>query len=250
MRLSVSKIKLFKACRRAYELKYLEGLEPIQKADSLETGTGYHKRIENMYTGNESENISDFSKDAAMAEAYRKYIFPELKVKAVEQWVECPGLNLVGIVDGIAEDGRLVEHKTTSGEIGDEYEYRLEWDEQILAYMLMTGERSMYYTVCRKPNIRQKKNESDEEFYNRMLEWYDTDTKSKIRFFIVERKNEDIQVFYDDVKMISDEMNSTKNFYRNTQHCFKWGRECEYAPVCLSYDPNQEYAGFIKTEVR
>ena len=34
-RLSISSIKCFKACRREYELKYIEGLEPVEKPDSI-----------------------------------------------------------------------------------------------------------------------------------------------------------------------------------------------------------------------
>lgn len=244
IKLSVSKIKLFKACRRAYELKYIEGLVPVQKADALETGTNYHERIESLYKGQISASEGDYSKEAAMAEAYRKYIYPKVKIVETEKWVELPQLNLIGRVDGVAEDGRLVEHKTTSSEITDIYEYELQWDEQILAYMLMTGARSMWYTVCRKPTIRQKKGESDEEFYNRMVAWYDEETDKKIRLLLVERTDEEVQSFKRELKAISVEMNHAYNFYRNTQHCFKWGRQCEYAPICLHYDPNHTYVEF------
>ena len=44
--------------------------------------------------------------------------------------------------------------------------------------MLLTGMRKVWYTVCRKPTIRQKKNETDEEFFGRMVAWYDEDTET------------------------------------------------------------------------
>lgn len=246
IRLSISKIKLFKACRRAYELKYIEGLEPVQKADALVTGTGYHERIEQLYAG-VSDAPQDFSKEAAMAEAYRKYTYPKVKIVEAEKWIEIPELNFIGRVDGVCEDGRLVEHKTTSGEINDIYEYELQWDEQLLSYMLATGARSMWYTVCRKPTIRQKKNESDEEFYERMVAWYDEDTDKKIKLLLVERTDEEVKAFERELKAMSVEMNHAYNFYRNTGHCFRWGRQCEYAPVCLHYDPDQTYVEFERT---
>ena len=34
MEVSISKIKTFKACRRAYELKYIHGLKPVEKAEN------------------------------------------------------------------------------------------------------------------------------------------------------------------------------------------------------------------------
>ena len=249
MRLSISRIKLFKACRRAYELKYIYGLEPVEKAESLQTGLSYHDKLEQLYRDGSFE--VDLTKESAMACAYQKYIYPKFKCQKPEEWVEyklMSGDILVGRVDGIAEDGSLVEHKTTSAEITEEYEYNLQWDEQILAYMLMTGAREIWYTVCRKPTIRQKKDETEDEFFDRMVEWYDHDTKSKIRLLRISRTDEEVERFLDAVESMACEINCTDHFYRNTSHCKHWGRMCEYAPICMNYDPNQEYIGFTKED--
>jgi hypothetical protein len=252
MRLSISKIKLFKACRRAYELKYVEGLEPVQTADALQTGLWYHDLIETLYRdGNLSSYEGNYSKEVAMATAYQKYIYPKFKVKACEEWKSynlMTGDTLIGRLDGIAEDGRLVEHKTTSSDITEEYEYNLQWDEQMLAYMLMTGAREIYYTVCRKPTIRQKKNETDEEFFNRMVEWYDEDTETKIRVMLISRTDAEVEEFMDAVEKMAREMNETSHYYRNTAYCRQWGRMCDYAPICLHYDKDQEYVEFQRKE--
>lgn len=244
--LSISRIKLFKSCRRAYQLKYIEGLTPVKTAEALETGLGYHEKLEELYR-NGRVDIVNHSKEEAMAVAYAKYIYPQFKVKTVEEWVQyqLPMDTLIGRVDGIAEDGRLVEHKTTSGDVGAEYEYNLRWDEQVLAYMLCTGAREMYYTVCRKPTIRQKKDETDEEFFRRMVAWYDEDTDSKIRVLLVTRTDEEVEEFRRELEEMAREMR-TRHYYRNPSYCRAWGRQCEYASVCLHYDPEQEYVEFIK----
>ena len=114
--------------------------------------------------------------------------------------------------------------------------------------MLLTGERKVWYTVCRKPTIRQKQNESDEEFYNRMVEWYDTDTDSKIRLLEIERTDAEVEAFEHELKMMVYEMKYATSFYKNTCHCNMYGRRCEYSSVCLNYDPNQEYIEFVKGE--
>lgn len=250
MRLSISRIKLFKACRRAYELKYVEGLEPVQSADALQTGLCYHNILETLYKdGSLAAYDGNYSKELAMATAYQKYVYPKFKVRACEEWKSydlSTGDTLVGRLDGIAEDGRLVEHKTTSSDITEEYEYNLQWDEQMLAYMLMTGAREIYYTVCRKPTIRQKKNETDEEFFKRMVEWYDEDTDVKIRVMLITRTDAEVKEFAEALERMAQEMNSTDHFYRNTAYCRHWGRMCEYASICLHYDPNQEYVEFTK----
>lgn len=247
MKLSISRIKLFKACRRAYELKYVEGLEPVETSEALQTGLNYHRMIEDMYVTGEIEN--DFSKECAMVTAYKKYVFPKFNMSRCEDWVEFPlttGDSLIGRVDGLSMDGCVVEHKTTSAEITEEYEYNLQWDEQILAYMLMTGSRKIYYTVCRKPSIRQKKGETEEEFFERMVTWYDEDTKSKIRMLVIERTDKEVEDFRRAVEQMAIEMKYTAHYYRNTAYCKHCGRMCEYAPICLQYDPSQEYLQFTR----
>ena len=247
--LSISQIKLFKAYRRAYELKYVEGLEPVETATALQVGTNYHEKLEQLYRDGDFDD-SDFSKEPAMATAYKSYIYPKVKIAMPEEWerYEDGGVPLIGRVDGITEDGILVEHKTTSLDPA-EYEYNLQWDEQILAYMLMTGARKILYTICRKPTIRQKKNESDEEFFRRMVEWYDEDTESKIVLIQLERTDEEVEEFrrnFCQIRWDIDQASKSGDFYRNTCHCNTWGRRCEYSSICLNYDPSQEYVGFTK----
>lgn len=254
MEFSISQIKNFKTCRRSYFFRYVEQLEPIQKAEALQVGGNYHELIEWLYTHDTLDGVEeDNSKELAMACAYWKYIYPQLKLKFTEVEFETSlrdGNILIGRVDGIAEDGCLVEHKTTSMDIGAPYEYNLMWDEQLLAYMLAYGVNRMYYTVCKKPTIRQKKNETDEEFFNRMVEWYDEDTDSKIRVFEVERTDEEIRRFEDELHNICEEIAKSKNYYRNCQWCNVWNRRCEYSSICLDYDPKQEYIEFQKVERR
>jgi len=254
MNISISGIRLFKACRRAYYFRYIENLEPTVKSDALETGSNYHELIEELYR--DGEFTQSYSKECAMATAYKKYIYPKFKVTAVEEWRTHgigSDLNLIGRVDGLAEDNCLVEHKSTSAEITEAYEYDLLWDEQILTYMFLTGTRKVWYTVCRKPTIRQCKNETDEEFFNRMVEWYDTDTDKKIRLLEIYRTDEEVEQFGKELRSIASLMSVVSNgderqFYRNTCHCNKWGRRCEYSSICLNYDPNQEYVEFVKGE--
>lgn len=248
---SISRVKLFKGCRRAYELKYIYGLEPVERPESLETGLSYHEKIEELYRTGQVD-FSDLSKESAMALAYKKYIYPRFKVKTVEEPFEYllpNGDKLVGRVDGLTEDGDIVEHKTTSLEIGEDYEYGLQWDEQIRAYMIAHGTRRVWYTVVRKPTIRKKKNESDEEFFWRMCEWYEEDMPSKIRLMRFECTEKELAEFLLDLRRTIYEIDHCSHFYKNTMHCTRYGRRCEYASVCLHYDPSQEYIEFTKREV-
>lgn len=256
MQFSISKIKLFKACRRAYELRYVEELLPVDRSEALETGSNYHALVEQINKGNFEPVVEeDYSVANAMARAYAKYIYPQLGgvFQDTEKWLELEIGNdlFVGIVDGIAADGSIVEHKTTSETNLDKYEYYLQWDEQILAYMLLTGRRKVYYTVCRKPNIRQKKDETEEQFWRRCVDWYDEDTDNKIRLIELKRTEDEVIDFRNALYEMINEIRAaeaSKTFYKNTCHCQKWGTMCEYAEVCLHYDRNQKYIGFCRKE--
>ena len=188
-----------------------------------------------------------------MAKAYEKYIYPKFEVEAVEEPFEfriCPEHTIVGRVDGVSDGRVLVEHKTTSSDL-DGYEFDLEWDEQIPCYMLAYGIRTMIYTVVKKPTIRQKKDESDEEFYQRMVEWYDTDTYSKIRCFTVLRTAEELMQFRIELVRMCDEMERAEAsgmLYRNPAYCHHWNTLCEYAQICNNYDPNETYINFERSK--
>lgn len=248
MKASISKIKAFKACRQMYEFKYIEGLEPVKKAEALETGLSYHSYLEELYKTGELPN--EYTKECAMAHAYKQFVFPKVQIApdGAEKWLERVrgSHTLIGRVDGITPDGVIVEHKTTSGNLL-EYEYNLQLDEQLLAYMALTGAREILYTVCQKPTIRQKKDETDEEFFGRVLDWYD---ETKIGIIPLCRTDADVERFLSDFENICSEMEDAEKhkerLYRNTAHCNCWGRKCEYFPICGNYDPDKEYVEFTR----
>lgn len=253
MKLSSSLIKTYKRCRRLYELKYIEELYPVTKADALQDGTDYHSGIEKFYKEGIFEPDMENPKISAMVRAYIAYVgyaMPELKkVEYAEKWFNyklTPKHSVVGICDAIASDGLPVEHKTTSGEINEDYVYNLNWDEQVPTYMLANNVTEMYYTVIRKPTIRQKQNETTEEYYERCFEWYTEDTERKIKVFKVTRSPQEIAEHRENLKILAREIDGCKHFYRNPCMCNLYGRRCEYASVCLNYNPELDYIEFEK----
>lgn len=250
-KLSVSAISLFKACRRAYELKYVYGVVPKEEqSEALKTGSAYHTYIEQIQRTGEAPEIVD--KETAMANAYYQYVYPKMPKFEPEMWFEKSvgrGMKLIGRLDGKA-DGEVIEHKTTSLNT-EEYEYNLNilQNDQLLAYFLATGYNKAYYTVCKKPALRQKKDETLEEFGQRCFEWYSEDTDSKIKMFVVTKTDEEIKEYHNELKKMFATVRAAKkgNFYRNTCNCNVWGRMCEYAPICMNYDPNVDYVGFERS---
>lgn len=250
MKLSNSRIQCFKSCRRAFELKYVENVVPVQSAEPLARGKSYHEKVEAILKGEEPE--WDDPKTDAMALAFQKYVLPKLEgIEAVEEWFEKElpdGNSIVGRCDGRLKSGVLVEHKTTSADLDEAYIAGLQNDEQILTYMWAYGVNNILYTVCKTPSIRQKKDESEEDFRERCLEWYDTDTELKIGTIDVYRSPEEIEEFSKDLNAIADEIKNCQRFYRVPAHCMKWGRPCEYMSICRNYDPQMEYVGFERRQ--
>lgn len=248
MKVSVSKVKLFKACRRAYELRYIENLVPKVKADALVIGGNYHQKLEDLY--NKGDFDVEPNKESAMALAYKKYIYPQFEVAEAEKDFEFDlggGDMLVGRIDAIAKDGSIVEHKTTGATNLEEYEYSLMWDEQLLAYMLVTNARNVYYTIIRKPNIRLKKDETEEEFFERMVAWYDEDTDQKIKLVVLTKTDDEVWEYYQSLKAMLDEMKAGR-IYRNTCHCDRMGMRCEYSGICLEKQLADEYVDYERRE--
>lgn len=267
MRLSTSKVKCYKGCRRLYYFKYIEELESVQEAQALTDGKTYHSKIESLYNSGWFEIDIENLKITAMAMAYEKYIYPQFKCHKAEEWFDITlnkrkKHNLVGRFDAIADDGCVVEHKTTSNDVDDAYIYNLRLDEQILNYMIASGKNRMYYTVCKKPTIRQRQNETPEQFLERCIAWYEEDTENKIRVISVTRNEKEIDEQKVTLCFIADEMRKTEKLcreadteqmkkvcmYRNPAYCQQYGRTCEFAGICLDYDPKLEYIEFRKKE--
>lgn len=250
MKASNSRIQCYKSCRRMYQLKYLYGLQPVKQSDAIERGLSYHDMIEDLLKTGEVHLSGELKVDA-MATAFARYIFPSIDAVAQEEWFEYQtksGNTVIGRIDARAKDGTLIEHKTVGSEITEEYWYNLENNEQVLTYMAAYGVERMIYTVCRTPNIRIKKNETEEEFFQRCKDWFEEDTDTKIQMREIYRTKEDIEEFKEEQDATINEMSTVSLFYRNESHCMKWGKMCEYAPVCRHYDPNLEYVGFIREE--
>lgn len=252
-RLSASKLRTYKACKKKYEFSYIELLKPIQKEEALEMGSNYHANIEKILNNeviNSEINTPEEAKIFAMSEAFKRYILPQLPpVIETEKKFEYKlrnGCILNGIIDAITESGMVVEHKSSGTPLDEKYIDRLNWDDQVPIYMLATGTNKCFYTVCQKPTIRQKQNESLEEFTNRCIEWYDDNTEHKVGTFTVVRTPKELLDKLNELECMSEEMMNTTNFYRNPSHCNILS--CPYSSICLNYTPDVEPIGFEKGE--
>lgn len=246
-KISATKLNCYIACKKKYDFTYNEELQPIQKTEALEIGSNYHEAIANYLKNKELTMVEDI-KIETMRSAFIKYISPQLdKIKDVEVYKEIQldnEIQMIGYIDGITENGIPVEHKTTSKNVDEFYINRLNWDLQVAMYMILNKVNKCIYTVCQKPSIRIKKDETEAEFYDRCMQWYEDETDKKIGLFEVVRTNEELQEKQKEILEIAKEMKNTKLYYRNPNNCMIL--DCPYSSICLDYDKNVMPIGFKK----
>lgn len=246
-KLSPSKIRCYTSCQKKYDFIYNEQLEPLEKAECLLQGGSYHEKVAKILKGEEYEKTND--KIDVMAEVFKKYILPKLpQIKDVEIHAEKDfgTFDLHGYIDAVTIDGIPVEHKTTSMPVDEFYTNRLNWDMQVPIYMILTEKRDCLYTVMQKPTIRQKQSETEEQFLQRCLEWYETDTKKKVGVFKIVRTEQELLDKSNEITMIAVEMQNKMFYFRNPSDCSIMG--CPYSSICLDYDRAVMPIGFKKKE--
>jgi len=248
---SHSEIRCYKTCRRKYYLEYVEGIKPKEYAqgEALFIGGKYHEKLELMFKG--ESYYDDDTKTTAMALAFERHILPKLELVDSEKFVKRnladTDYEVIGYVDAMDENGIPVEHKTTSFKIDETYFKKLEWDEQILMYMMALGVDTMVYTVIKKPTIRQKQSETDSDFLERCSEWYEVETDEKISMFKIKRTLEELAQFEDDLKDMIFEIENCDVYFKNPYNCNGF-MTCPYESICLTYQKGDDLINFEKVE--
>lgn len=188
-----------------------------------------------------------------------------------------PGVVMVGKIDGLIkrEDGYWLLENKTAGKIDGSYIDKLWSDFQIIMYCYYVKKcfdidcQGVLYNVLLKCPLKRKVGETEEEFTLRHAEACkknksgtskitrnvgedDTDFNVRVAEFYSATDafhREEIYISRPNQKRVISEISEiTKaflncikrdRFYLNTDHCFRWGKPCEYFPVCRSGDnPN------------
>jgi len=243
--ITASMISSFKKCPRRYELEYIYDLKPVgdDTSDALTIGSNYHANVEHILNYEEYDHTGLSGK---MAEAFEKYIDWQSWNAKPEQEFKIRlsrGIYLKGKLDAITADGLPVEHKTTGQFDLLKYVDHLAFDDQIAIYMLATGTNRAHYTVIQKPSIRLKKDETEEEYLERVSEWY---TPEHVICVDVVRTNEELEAKREEVIYIARQIQKTKKFWCNPNACAL--TSCAYDSACLYYRPGMQLVNFEKKE--
>lgn len=285
--LTATRMGTLLACPRRHFWRFEMGLQPVAKGEALRIGSAWHRAMEARWRG------ADY--DAALAAAipegvdldalqcatiagllagyYRHYASSEV-VKEIHPEVEfrhalegTRSFEAAGKIDGlgILHDGRiaLIEHKTCGEDISAESEYwlRLRANQQVMQYVLAARAlgwdvQQVIYDVARKPAIRQKQNETVEQFGDRL----EADCAARPEFYFARREvpilEQDLEEFKTQRLVLARNILSCraaeKRLVRREQ---AWARNvngmvcgyCEFSTFCLqniNINTNQLPAGF------
>jgi hypothetical protein len=213
---------------------------PVSTSAALSRGREVHRWLAEWWGGTLRTLPEDPVARACCVAYGALYERPHLTEIDVEMpWsATIAGVPCAGTVDaiGLAPNGQnfVVEHKTTSEDIqpGSVYWRRIvTTDPQVSMYRAAFPGAIVLYDVIRKPNIRQKKDESNDRFFARCLE---TMGESPRRYFqranVVRMQSEDAS-FESDIVQV-DRLRRRTEQPRNPDACFAYGSRCGYWSVC------------------
>lgn len=288
MRLSHSKLDCILTCPMSYYLKYKQGITPKEKKKALAIGSAVHWGIEHNTCDLEefyNEVGSKFQKDnytedqvlaESMVYGYLKNkdkMFEEILKdnednSTLELLDEAHELELTGylksntnqepheffgIIDLLLTTNKgfiLLDYKTSSS-VPD-------WDkylDQIYRYIFLLNDNFPGVPIIkigiinlRKTKIRQKKNESQFDFINRLKAEYSSNVEDYIDFHIYEvdkLNQEKIKEYLDNLSRMSDMaelIDTSETYYINYNNCFNVYGKSDYADIF--YNEPQAYLNY------
>jgi hypothetical protein len=294
----------FASCHRAFKFCYEDLKRPIKTSDALNFGTAMHQLLECYWLGAEAEYPQVDTEYTAMTlkalfEGYRnrweeydrntyESIGTEMRFDAPLMNPETGGVSktfhLSGKIDALAREKNtgkvvIVEHKTTSQDIGPGSDYwrKLPIDGQVSGYYcgaeaLGHQASTCLYDVIRKPTIKPlKATPEDKRKYNKdgslskacrendetPDEWYErltADIASRPDYYYarieISRSDNDLMEYLFDMWAVSREIADAERmnrWSRNSQACSVYGT-CEYFGVCTGESNLDDVTLFRKAE--
>jgi len=274
MLLTQSMLRMFCNCRRAYYWRYVHQLVPAVRDPGLSFGSLIHECLEQWHRGDGLPVVLEHIDQAcatrrqdpvvhqtwhlarAMMTGYtaRYPTAEDFEVVELEKVFEgqivdshtgscSPDFVLAGKVDGIvrqAGEHHLIEHKTASS-ISGGYLERLWTDFQVNLYTLYARETlgipitGVIYNILVKARLRQGQHEPDASFQQRLeTKFSDPAMFHRERLYISRDQLDTVRSELWELTRQFTDARDRGVFSMNTDSCWRYGRTCEYLPLCRS----------------
>lgn len=270
-RLSHSLRNKYKECPRKVYFQYVAGIEPkAETGIARAIGTNFHVSLEMLRKGDKSlkqcvqagvdmlaGDLIDLKvaghesmKCIAQLEAYLVGYLAHFGNQAVHNWaieIKIESGADKGYVDAIFqhEDGKtwVIEDKTTSIFSGDQ-EAALVLDDQLLTYAVMLDDLGhdvggFIYRQTKKTRTYPRKDETIEQYRDRLVEEYTTNHEKYYRQFEVKFSQQDIHSYRDEKNEINNRIEidfirskGLQSWNRNSQACIGKFGTCDYLGLC------------------
>jgi RecB family exonuclease len=286
--LTQSSLKTFRACQRLYRLRYVEGWRTRETPEPLHFGTLLHAGLEAWWSHLGDDRLPAAldaiaheqdpwlrARAEVMLLAYNeRWRREDLEVLGVEVQFQAPLVNphtgrqartlvLGGKIDAVVRtpDGRvlIVEHKSTGEDPspGSTYRLRLRMDPQISLYFdgaaaLGWDAAGCLYDVLVKPRIRPGKTETPDQFRERLIDTISSAPDAYLQRFEVARLARDLDEAREDVWQVAALVRNSRRegvAPRNADSCIRYGRPCEFLPVCARETSLETDARFVRSAV-
>ena len=174
-----------------------------------------------------------------------KYAATDADVKKSEASKRNTMLNELGeqLIDRSYIIAYIVEERTSKDSKGNvtynanvtPYVYKLDFNDQISRYYYMAKKEGLKihgikYYVVKKPLLRQKKNESVEQYRERLVERIMEE--DSIFYTEIHRTPEQISECIEDTKYDIEVIKNTTRFTKNLCACSMYGTRCPYMDLC------------------
>ena len=284
--ITASRMSCLLDCPRKHYWRYECAIKREMDAMALRFGTAWHAAMESRWqkmsyddalaaalaTARDFDEATVATISGLLAGYYARWSEDPVKELCAEvefrsQLANSRTFDVAGKIDGlgILHDGRLalVEHKTTSADVGPDSDYwiRLRSNPQINQYVLAARQLGwdvsvVLYDVTRKPSIRVKKDETPEDYAARLAE----DTQIRPEFYYARRE---VPILEDDLEEFAIQRSELAKMILNFRAASRrsrlphhgWPRHltemacklCDYQSFCLQNivpDPAMPPAGF------
>ncbi len=273
--LSYSALKTFKTCPMKYYWRYLKNIEPVEKAEALLLGSEVHNYLESFYRNEPYSSISGnslSSRSSAILEGIidnYQFIYSDdfnrFEIVKVEKVVYGPIINpksrrssrifsFNGRIDMLirlkydmesinAGSLVVVESKTSSVANHNIWNQLIIEDQAILYAKYIeneTGEKvkGILFNVIQKPSIKQKKSETENEFFERLRITMANNDLYKRKLIKIDKKRYDDAL--NNLWQLQRQIRSARKddiFIKNRNSCFNYFRKCDFYDLCSAEDP-------------
>ena len=272
--ISHNKSSIARGCWKKFDWRYNYEYTPIKKSTTLTLGSVVHQAFDMFYNGFKHEEVYKYIVDTFDEEIARigleeqeglviarytalgmfaNYPFRSLgsfeKIESEKSFSvrvgKLRGVRFEGRIDGIVKrDGCWwVRELKTTGLNTKQFASRISTSAQSTGYIYAMRKlgfdvKGTLYDFIKKPLLRKRVNENQNDFGNRIATDYLHKGDMYYGQFYSWRNEEEMQIWEEDMITLIRDMRRRKAYPRNPDACYNYNSECPYKKICYVKTPD------------